>query len=128
MLVIDDNEEPRREIRKMLEALVGAKVMEAESSSQAFELATQQDFDLVTSDLTRAPMDGFKFLPVFTKLRPTVPVIILSTALHGNNKEFVRQLGAFACIEKPVTFEQLREVVEDALGLKSQPVWRDPWA
>jgi len=129
MLVIDDNEEPRRAIRKMLEALVGATVMEAESSAQAFELATQHDFDLVTSDLARQPMNGHKFLAAFKNIRPNVPVIILSAVLDvGDNRERALALGAFGCLDKPFTAQQLMDLVGDALGLESSRGWRDPWA
>src|SRR5258706_13684086 len=102
ILVIDDNPEPRRSIRIILEHFFGANVIEAASSKEARELATQHDFDLVTSDLMRASMNGFKFLPVFKRLRPAVPVVIISTALNiGDAKEQVRTLGAFASLEKP---------------------------
>jgi DNA-binding NtrC family response regulator len=117
-LVVDDGEGPRQAIRVMLEHLVAARVIEAASSQEALELAVRHKFDLVTSDLTRAPIDGFKFLQILKWLRPTVPVIIISAVLsQANNKELATSMGAFACLGKPFTLQQLRPVVESALGL-----------
>jgi two-component system response regulator PilR (NtrC family) len=116
-LVVDDNEGPRRAIRLMLEQLVAARVIEAATSQKALELAVQHNFDLVTSDLTRAPIDGLKFLQILKWLRPTVPVIIISAVLNPANKESATSMGAFACLDKPFTLKQLRQIVESALGL-----------
>jgi len=107
-LVVDDNEGPRRAIRLMLEQLVAARVIEAATSQKALELAVQHNFDLVTSDLTRAPIDGLKFLQILKWLRPTVPVIIISAVLNPANKESATSMGAFACLDKPFTLKQLR--------------------
>ena len=115
-LVVDDGEGPRQAIRIMLEHL-GARVIEAATSQEALELAVRHNFDLVTSDLTRAPVDGFKFLQIFKWLQPTVPVIIISAVLNPANKESATSMGAFACLDKPFTLKQLRQIVESALGL-----------
>jgi two-component system response regulator PilR (NtrC family) len=115
-LVVDDGEGPRQAIRIMLEHL-GARVIEAATSQEALELAVRHNFDLVTSDLTRAPVDGFKFLQIFKWLQPTVPVIIISAVLNPANEESATSMGAFACLGKPFTLQQLRPVVESALGM-----------
>src|SRR6267378_640501 len=93
VLVIDDEQSVRQHIRMVLEHFFGAKAIETDSSKEALELAVQHDFDLVTSDLTRPHMDGFKFLAAFERIKARVPVIIISAALNADNKEPVRELS-----------------------------------
>jgi CheY-like chemotaxis protein len=116
VLVIDDEQSVRQHIRIVLEHFFGAKAIETDSSKEALELAVQHDFDLVTSDLTRPHMDGFKFLAAFERIKPRVPVIIISAVSGFENR--ARALGAFGCLNKPFNAEELNLIASEAFGAR----------
>jgi two-component system nitrogen regulation response regulator GlnG len=60
-------------------------------------------------------MNGLRFLKVFKKEHPQVPVIIASGDPKGSTEAKARQLGAFAFLAKPFTLDALLKLVAQAL-------------
>ena len=116
ILVVDDEKHPRQRLMQLLTDRLGCRVVEAETSEQALEFAQHHDVDLVISDLARPGMGGLEFLQAFKSAHPSIPVIIHSCVAVGDRERKAYQLGAFRCLTKPSTAEEIVRAVEEAFG------------
>ncbi len=80
VLVVDDHEEARRLIRRILQAQGAFHVLEAASGPEALEKVAQRRPDLVILDLMMPEMDGFEVLDRMKHLPATarIPVIVVT--------------------------------------------------
>ncbi len=113
ILILDDQDGPRDALSFILER-EGMQTEVAETSSRALELAQRHNFDVILSDISHPGLSGLELLPVFKQAHPNVPVVIISAAI-SSNLERALALGAFACVSKPFTVEDVMEPVRAAL-------------
>lgn len=100
-LVVDDSAYNRQTITAMLEALPGVEVVgRAMNGKQALKLAFDLAPDLITLDLEMPEMDGFAFLRLLMKNRPT-PVLVVSGYAQRENVFRALELGALDFLAKP---------------------------
>jgi two-component system chemotaxis response regulator CheY len=66
-------------------------------------------------------MYGVEVLQKLRELNPDLPVIIATADIQSATREQVKELGAAAMVNKPVTREQLAEVLD--IVLKGGNVW-----
>jgi len=112
ILVVDDSGLARRLIRKILEEL-GHEVEEASDGAQALERYALNRHDAVVLDLLMHGMYGVDVLQKLKQLNPSLPVIVVSADIQRTTRDQVKESGAVAMVNKPVTREQL----EDVLGI-----------
>ena len=115
ILVVDDSGLARRLIRKVLEEL-GHEVEDASDGATALERYVLNRHDVVVLDLLMQGMYGVEVLQKFKELNPELPVIIVSADIQRTTREQVKESGAVAMINKPVTKEQLAEVLNIVLA------------
>lgn len=120
ILVVDDSGLARRLIRKILEEL-GHEVEEASDGTQALERYALNHHDAVVLDLLMHGMYGVEVLKKLKELNPELPVIVASADIQRTTREQVKEEGAVAMVNKPVTKEQLAEVLD--IVLKGGTVW-----
>ena len=120
ILVVDDSGLARRLIRNMLEEL-GHEVEEVSDGAQALERYVLKHHDAVILDLLMHGMYGVEVLQKLKELNPELPVVIASADIQRTTREMVKQAGAVAMVNKPVTKEQLADVLEVALS--GGPSW-----
>jgi two-component system, chemotaxis family, chemotaxis protein CheY len=120
ILVVDDSGLARRLIRKMLEEL-GHEVEDAADGAQALERYLLNRHDAVVLDLLMHGMYGVEVLQKLKQLNQNLPVIVASADIQRTTREQVKEAGAAAMINKPVTKEQLAEVL--ATVLSGGTVW-----
>jgi len=80
VLIVDDTEEARRLIRRILQSQGNYAIQEADNGQSALTLARQEPPDLILLDLMMPEMDGFSVLDAL-KEDPTtaaVPVIVVT--------------------------------------------------
>jgi CheY-like chemotaxis protein/predicted Ser/Thr protein kinase len=79
LLVVDDDEAPRRALSRLLERL-GYDVTVAEHGQAALEIADRQPLDLILTDITMPELDGFELLRRLktNERTATIPVIVVS--------------------------------------------------
>jgi len=80
VLIVDDTEDARRLIRRILQAQGNYTLFEAENGRAAIELARKESPDLVLLDLMMPDMDGFSILDAL-KANPgtaAIPVIVVT--------------------------------------------------
>ena len=118
VLIIDDQADARRLIRRLLEAQGTFLVEEAESGPTALQLVKQSIPDLIILDLMMPEMDGFALLDRLHAQMPTrdIPVVVV-TAKELTNSEWRRLDGHIERLMTKGDFfvDELIEEIEEAL-------------
>src|SRR3972149_215634 len=114
ILTIEDDPAIRRGIIDALR-FAGYQTLEAADGETGLEMAIKCDFDLLLLDLVLPKRDGFAILEEVRRLRPTLPVIILTA--RGEEADRVRGLsnGADDYVVKPFSVKELLARVEAVL-------------
>lgn len=119
ILIIEDEAAIRRVLIKILsEENDSYQVFEAEDGLNGIEQIRKNEFDLVLCDIKMPKMDGVEVLEAIKKLKPEIPVVMISG--HGDLDTAVNtmRLGAFDYISKPPDLNRLLNTVRIALDSK----------
>tara|TARA_R110001583_G_scaffold26142_3_gene94336 strand:+ start:5727 stop:6890 length:1164 start_codon:yes stop_codon:yes gene_type:complete len=119
ILIIEDEAAIRRVLKKIISEENDAyDVEEAEDGLVGIEMITKSDFDLVLCDIKMPKMDGVEVLEKVKKLKPEIPMVMISG--HGDLDTAVNtmRLGAFDYISKPPDLNRLLNTVRNALDKK----------
>ena len=119
ILIIEDEASIRRVLTKILsEENDSYQVEEAEDGVIGFEKITQYDYDLVLCDIKMPKMDGVEVLQAVKKIKPEIPIVMISG--HGDMETAIQtmRLGAFDYISKPPDLNRLLNTVRNALDKK----------
>lgn len=119
ILVIEDEASIRRVLIKILSEENDSYVVEeAEDGLQGLEKIKNEDYDLVLCDIKMPKMDGEEVLEAVKKLKPEIPMVMISG--HGDLETAVNtmRLGAFDYISKPPDLNRLLNTVRNALDKK----------
>ncbi|MBK5214814.1 MAG: sigma-54-dependent Fis family transcriptional regulator [Flavobacteriaceae bacterium] len=119
ILIIEDEAAIRRVLVKILtEENKGYEVFEAEDGLAGMELLKKEDFDLVLCDIKMPKMDGVEVLEAVKKIKPEIPIVMISG--HGDLETAVNtmKMGAFDYISKPPDLNRLLNTVRIALDRK----------
>jgi DNA-binding response OmpR family regulator len=114
VVVVEDEPAIRRGVVDVLR-LSGYQVKEAADGVAGLEAALRLDVDLVLLDLLLPKMDGLAVLAEVRRVRPTLPVIILTA--RGGEDDRVRglRMGADDYVVKPFSARELLARVEAVL-------------
>lgn len=116
ILIIEDEDAIRRVLKKiLLEEEKSYQVEEAEDGLSGIELIKKNDYDLVLCDIKMPKMDGIEVLSAAQKIKPEIPIVMISG--HGNLETAVEtmKMGAFDYISKPPDLNRLLNTVRIAL-------------
>jgi DNA-binding NtrC family response regulator len=120
ILVIEDEAAIRRVLVKILsEENDSYQVEEAEDGLAGIEKIKKDDYDLVLCDIKMPKMDGVEVLEAVKKIKPEIPMVMISG--HGDLDTAVNtmRLGAFDYISKPPDLNRLLNTVRIALDTKT---------
>ncbi len=119
ILIIEDEASIRRVLNKILsEENDTYQVEEAEDGVQGLEKIKNTDYDLVLCDIKMPKMDGEELLEAVKKIKPEIPMVMISG--HGDMETAINtmRLGAFDYISKPPDLNRLLNTVRNALDKK----------
>ncbi|RZJ36172.1 MAG: sigma-54-dependent Fis family transcriptional regulator [Flavobacterium sp.] len=119
ILIIEDEASIRRVLIKILsEESDTYTVDEAEDGASGLEKIRQTDYDLVLCDIKMPKMDGVEVLEAAKKIKPEIPMVMISG--HGDMETAIHtmRLGAFDYISKPPDLNRLLNTVRNALDRK----------
>ena len=119
ILIIEDEAAIRRVLKKIIsEENDSYQVEEAEDGLAGIELIKNNDYDLVLCDIKMPKMDGVEVLEKAKKIKPEIPMVMISG--HGDLDTAVNtmRLGAFDYISKPPDLNRLLNTVRNALDRK----------
>ncbi len=111
-LVVDDS----RAIREAMTSMLGSEgwiVDVAEDGGRALQLARQQRYDLVVTDLEMPELGGFDFIARLRsdeRLKAT-PVVVITSRASPEHRRRARDLGVRALVAKPITRRKLLEAL-----------------
>lgn len=123
VLVIDDQQTMRSIVRRLLHAIGIQDVAEADGGEEALDYLIDPHTrlpDVIICDLHMDRMDGLQFCNSLRRKEglknASVPVLILT----GNRDRFVHevtlQVGALSVLTKPVTADELKHEISEAVG------------
>ena len=119
ILIIEDEAAIRRVLAKILSEESDTYIVEdAEDGIQGLEKIKNNDYDLVLCDIKMPKMDGVEVLEAVKKIKPEIPMVMISG--HGDMETAIQtmRLGAFDYISKPPDLNRLLNTVRNALDRK----------
>ncbi|PIT82053.1 response regulator [Limnohabitans sp. 15K] len=122
ILMVDDEELLLAGIQEMLE-MQGYVVITALDGQQAMVSLTEHAIDLVITDLVMPNMDGVDFVQELRKIRPDIPVIVVSGSTHNIMERYgidsIQLPGADASLSKPFKGMDLMAQIQELLALRT---------
>ncbi len=114
ILVVDDEADWLGTCRHELEK-AGYAVVTAGGGEAAIETLKQGGFDLVLLDITMPGVDGYKVMEYINDNNIRIAMVVHSTTTVFDHVTRAFHLGAFDYVKKPVDFDNLRHVLNNAL-------------
>lgn len=115
-MTVDDSPSIRQMVGYTLRQ-AGHQVVEASDGREALQRWTQQQVDLLITDLHMPHVDGLELIRQ-VRARPDgrfLPILFLTTESQPEKKQVAKAAGATGWIVKPFTPEQLVGVVNKVL-------------
>ena len=114
-LIVDDNENMRRLLRRMLQRL-GIHCVEFPDGSAALAAVAAIRPDFIITDLNMAPMDGLSFARALRQSGDDairhIPILMVTGHTERRHIEAARDAGVNEILAKPVTAAALSQRIE----------------
>jgi len=119
-LVLDDSEDSIAMMEELLK-LAGAQVVTATNGVDALRIASENEFDVILSDISMPEMDGFAFLERLRKIdgRQNVPVIAITGFGRSDDIARARAAGFYSHLTKPIDLIALTAVLKQLADEKA---------
>jgi DNA-binding NtrC family response regulator len=114
VLIVDDEKNIRLTLTRTLEA-IALPTDSAMNGEEALEKLKQQTYALMLLDIKMPGMDGIGVLAETRKIRPHMPVIMITAHGTVDNAVEAMKLGATDFIQKPFAPQEIRELVTRVL-------------
>src|SRR5436190_22724851 len=114
ILVCDDQEMMRDSLAATL-VREGHEVTAATDGAFALQRLSSARFDLLISDLKMPRMTGIELLAEAKRLRPEMPVVLMTAFATVQTAVEAMKLGAYDYIQKPFEGEEIKLLVERTL-------------
>jgi DNA-binding NtrC family response regulator len=114
ILIVDDQEMMRDSLAATL-ARDGHEITAAGDGAAAVQRLSSGRFDLLISDLKMPKMTGIELLAEAKKLRPEMPVVLMTAFATVQTAVEAMKLGAYDYIQKPFDGEEIKLLVERTL-------------
>jgi CheY-like chemotaxis protein len=109
-LIVDDEPEICSLLRDVL-TRAGYHVSTASGGEEAVRMVAEQPYDAVFLDIKMPKLDGAQTLKVLRELRADLRVVMMTGFARDEALEQAMDLGAFACLPKPVSVRDVLNVV-----------------
>src|ERR671939_157889 len=114
ILIVDDQEMMRDSLAATL-AREGHEITAAGDGAVGLSKLNATRFDLMISDLKMPKMTGIELLAEAKKLRPDMPVVLMTAFATVQTAVEAMKLGAYDYIQKPFDGEEIKLLVERTL-------------
>lgn len=111
ILVVDDRLEDRQTFKDILEHK-GYRVTTAKDGYEAIDLVKDGDFNVVFIDVKMPGIDGLKTFDEVHKIKPKIPVIMVSGYSVEDILQEAIEKGAYACLSKPLDMDKILNVLK----------------
>jgi two-component system, NtrC family, nitrogen regulation response regulator NtrX len=116
ILVVDDDPNTLASLARAFR-LAGHEAAVCDNAARAVDLAKEQRFDLILSDVVMPGKDGISFLEDLKSAGVSSPAVMMSGQATIEMAVRATRLGAVDFLEKPVSTDKLLLTVENALRL-----------
>ncbi|NJL09213.1 MAG: response regulator [Calothrix sp. SM1_7_51] len=118
ILIIDDEYDIRAVAELALKSVGGWDVLTAESGSEGLVKAANEQPDAILLDVMMPDMDGFATFQALQANPATksIPVILLTAKVQGNDQRRFAELGVQAIITKPFKAMKLSSQIAAAMN------------
>jgi len=110
LLYVEDDIELQYQTNELLSVLFKS-VKTADDGVQALELFTQENFDLLITDIKMPNMDGIELIKRIREINPTQSIIITSAYNDSENLLRFINIGIQHFIIKPINFTSFQETL-----------------
>ncbi len=86
-----------------------------EDGVAAIEAVATQDFDILITDIMMPRMDGIELTRKVQQFRPTLPIIVVSTAEDAQVSVEALKAGAYCYVPKPLNIQELSLFMDRAM-------------
>ncbi len=117
ILIVDDDPDISLVLHDLLEH-AGYRVQVAGTGAEALAQARADSFAAVLLDLMLPDMDGLSVLTLLKQIDPALPVIMLTAFVEVAKKHGSLTEGAFGYLTKPYDGEELKALIQRAVGVK----------
>lgn len=121
LLVVDDDIDTRKLLTILFE-LDGADVIAAASASEALEIISSFQPDVLISDICLPDEDGYSLLRKIKKLDiergKITPAIALSAYIEDEDRQYAYLAGYQKYLHKPINLDELAKAVVDLAQLQ----------
>jgi DNA-binding NtrC family response regulator len=117
ILVVEDEPALARVYARAL-AAAGFEVDVADNGMDGLNRLLGVSYDVVVSDVCMPRMNGLRLLESIRRLRPDVPVVMMTAQFDADAYDRARELGTVRYLLKPFTLDQLAKAVRNATMLR----------
>ncbi len=120
-ILVADDDDGLRQLLRLILSREGFEVFEAANGEQALALAVAVDPAVILLDVMMPDLDGYDVCRRLKSDRRTdeVPVVFVSAAEDVARRNDMQQLGAAACIQKPIGPRDLVARVKAVMGRRN---------
>lgn len=111
ILIVDDDAIVVHSCRRILEA-EGMDIQSADTVAAGLSILAAEKIDMMITDIKMPGQDGFEMIKRARKIRPEMPILMMTGYLTAETIEAGRRAGADNCIAKPFTPEELIQAVK----------------
>jgi signal transduction histidine kinase/ActR/RegA family two-component response regulator len=119
ILVIDDEDSVRDILSRMLKTK-GHKVVVAPNGEEGIERFRAETFDLVLTDLGMPKLSGWDVGKTIKGINPKTPIAMITGWGVELDREKLSESGIDLIISKPFNFDQVIDLVSEAMELKEK--------
>lgn len=115
IILIEDEGIIGLQLSQAIERTGDYRVSVALDGREGLDLHEEDPADLIVTDLNMPEMDGFSVIEQVRSKTPEVKIIVVSGASQQTERKAI-EMGALCTMSKPVKFDDLISVVQDALS------------
>ena len=116
ILIADDHPAMRQRIKQLIgEGFPAAYLSEAEDTVSLLSLVSENEWDIIISDLAMPGGGGLFALEKIKQIKPHIPVLIISTYPEDQYADHVIREGAAAFLNKSRANEDLVTITKNIL-------------
>lgn len=119
ILLADDDREVRLGVADLLSG-IGLDVLQAENGLEAIELGRHEHIDGALLDVHMPGVSGMEAITILRREVIALPCIVYSGRWSPELERAALELGAAACLKKPVDPDRLRHEVRRMLRLSPE--------
>src|ERR1039458_547582 len=115
ILVVDDQEMIRDSLAATLVREGHEVIAAGDGPAAGSKLSSRDRFDLLISDMKMPKMTGIELLAEAKRLRPDMPVVLMTAFATVSTAVEAMKLGAYDYIQKPFDGEEIKLLVDRTL-------------